>query len=127
MAPKRQLSNDTCALVESDLENNAQSTDTIKDSDLQSKKPKTQKTPKPDSDAGQITIKPTGDLLLNIGGKNRLTVSKWNNKVLVGIREYYTKDGQEKPGAKGIALSPASWKMIKENADLIDKTIASLE
>ena len=39
----------------------------------------------------------------------------------------YTKDGQEKPGAKGIALSPASWKMIKENADLIDKTIASLE
>jgi hypothetical protein len=40
-----------------------------------------------------------------------VTVRTFGGKVLIDIREYYTDQasGEERPGKKGIALSPEQW------------------
>ena len=46
----------------------------------------------------------------------RVTVRKWNNSTLVDIREYYQTGGEGpyKPGKKGISLSTAQWRALRE-------------
>lgn len=45
-----------------------------------------------------------------------MTVGFFNGKVNINIREYYTDraSGQEKPGSKGIALTPEQWQSLTE-------------
>ncbi|KAH6575533.1 hypothetical protein BASA62_001872 [Batrachochytrium salamandrivorans] len=40
--------------------------------------------------------------------------------------EHYTADGEEKPSKKGISFSPEAWRVIRDNADLIDTAIGKL-
>jgi len=46
----------------------------------------------------------------------RVTVRKWKNATLVDIREYYQNGGEGpyKPGKKGISLSTAQWRALRE-------------
>lgn len=44
--------------------------------------------------------------------------------MLVDIREYYTKDGKDQPGRKGIALQKEQWEALKDNMDTIDELMA---
>ncbi|GMH91079.1 hypothetical protein TrVE_jg5033 [Triparma verrucosa] len=43
----------------------------------------------------------------------RVTVSSYRGKKMVAIREYYEKDGEEKPGKKGISLSFEQYEAVK--------------
>ncbi|OJJ42022.1 hypothetical protein ASPZODRAFT_137565 [Penicilliopsis zonata CBS 506.65] len=45
-----------------------------------------------------------GDIFWEIAKSRRLTLSTFRGQTLLSIREYYTKDGQELPGKKGISL-----------------------
>ncbi|KAJ3051727.1 hypothetical protein HK097_007255 [Rhizophlyctis rosea] len=77
------------------------------------------------------TAKGNGDdeeFSIDLGGKKRLSVQKFKSMTLVNIREYYVdkKDGVEKPGKKGITLSPEAWNVIKYNLAEIDAAIKKL-
>ncbi|KND04580.1 uncharacterized protein SPPG_00300 [Spizellomyces punctatus DAOM BR117] len=70
-----------------------------------------------------------GEYVLPLDGKKKLTVQKFKNLTLIGIREFYTdkNDGKEKPGKKGIAISPAAWTTLKSHIADIDEAISKLE
>jgi len=57
--------------------------------------------------------------------KNRsVTINEFRGKVLVDIREYYQdKDGDTKPGKRGISLSASQWQKLKEAIPEIDEAL----
>ncbi|KAL8528760.1 hypothetical protein ACS0TY_006279 [Phlomoides rotata] len=58
--------------------------------------------------------------------KNRkVSVRMWQGKVVVDIREFYYKDGNEFPGKKGISLNMDQWKVLRDHVDEIDQEIGS--
>ena len=61
-----------------------------------------------------------------LGRMRYVSVSQFMNRLLVDIREHYEKDGQIKPGAKGISLRYQEWKHLKNNIDLIDEKVESV-
>ncbi|KAH6572223.1 hypothetical protein BASA50_002960 [Batrachochytrium salamandrivorans] len=142
MPPKRQITHDdppADATVKAENRDHGADTTTIGDAattnettastaSSRAKKTKTAaaKSTAKDPNAGSSTINSKGELTLNVCPKKKLTVSKWNDMVLVGIREYYTADGEEKPSKKGISFSPEAWRVIRDNADLIDTAIGKL-
>jgi Transcriptional Coactivator p15 (PC4). len=58
-----------------------------------------------------------------ISNKRRCSVGKFKGRVLVNIREYYEKDGQLLPGAKGAALSAEAAAILVANAEKIDERV----
>ena len=40
--------------------------------------------------------------------------------------QFYEKDGQVLPGAKGISLTPEQWKLLMEAAPAVDAALAAL-
>jgi hypothetical protein len=57
----------------------------------------------------------------------RVTVEPFKGKVLVHIREYYVdKDGQVKPGRKGIALNKQQWEKFYSYVKEINDEVQSL-
>ena len=56
-----------------------------------------------------------------ISNKRRCSVGKFKGRVFVNIREYYEKDGQLLPGAKGAALSAEAAAILVANAEKIDE------
>ncbi|EFQ97781.1 hypothetical protein MGYG_08902 [Nannizzia gypsea CBS 118893] len=46
-----------------------------------------------------------GDPYWEISRQRRVTISTFKGRVLVNVREYYEKDGQELPGKKGISMT----------------------
>lgn len=62
-----------------------------------------------------------------LSGKRKANISEFKGKLMVNIREYYEKDGESKPGAKGISLPPEQWHKLAAglgalNAALKDQT-----
>ena len=45
--------------------------------------------------------------------RRKVGVSEFKGKTYVNIREYYTKDGKDLPGAKGISLPPDQWHALQ--------------
>ncbi|KAG0265768.1 hypothetical protein BG011_004122 [Mortierella polycephala] len=63
-----------------------------------------------------------------IGPKKRLTVRSWRDTTLVDIREYYQdKDGEQKPGKKGISLSKDQFQFILNHASEISDAIHTVK
>ncbi|POI20364.1 hypothetical protein CIB84_015889 [Bambusicola thoracicus] len=59
-----------------------------------------------------------------IGKMRYVRVSCFKGKVLVDIREFYMdKEGDMKPGRKGIALSAEQWNQLKEIIPEIDAAV----
>lgn len=44
-----------------------------------------------------------------LSGKRKASISVFKGKPMVSIREFYEKDGEQKPGKKGISLPPEQW------------------
>ena len=55
---------------------------------------------------------------INDNGSKRITVSAFNGKINVQLREYYEdkSSGEWKPGKKGIALNLHEWHQLKKHA-----------
>ncbi|NWU66746.1 TCP4 polymerase, partial [Pterocles burchelli] len=65
--------------------------------------------------------------MFQIGKMRYVRVSCFKGKVLVDIREFYTdKEGDMKPGRKGIALSAEQWNQLKEIIPEIDAAVKKL-
>ncbi|NWH71501.1 TCP4 polymerase, partial [Piaya cayana] len=65
--------------------------------------------------------------MFQIGKMRYVRVSSFKGKVLVDIREFYTdKEGDLKPGRKGIALSAEQWSQLKEVIPEIDAAVKKL-
>ncbi|XP_030365599.1 activated RNA polymerase II transcriptional coactivator p15-like [Strigops habroptila] len=62
--------------------------------------------------------------MFQIGSTRYVRVSCFKGKVLVDIREFYAdKDGDMKPGRKGIALSAEQWNQLKEIIPEVDAAV----
>ncbi|NWW90597.1 TCP4 polymerase, partial [Rhynochetos jubatus] len=62
-----------------------------------------------------------------IGKTHYVRVSCFKGKALVDIREFYAdKEGDWKPGRKGIALSAEQWNQLKEIIPEIDAAVKKL-
>ncbi|KMZ60019.1 RNA polymerase II transcriptional coactivator [Zostera marina] len=81
------------------------------------------------SDAGDA--KPTKNdkaesgiqLVFELSKNRKVSVKTLGNKILVDIREFYTKDGNTLPGKKGISLTLDQWNILKEHMSEIDYAI----
>ncbi|KFV61678.1 Activated RNA polymerase II transcriptional coactivator p15, partial [Dryobates pubescens] len=98
--------------------------------EMASKSEKRQKTEaKPSREAekpsGQGSEEEEG--MFQIGKMRYVRVSCFKGKVLVDVREFYTdKNGEKKPGRKGIALSAEQWNQLKEIIPEIDAAVKKL-
>ncbi|CAM9616337.1 unnamed protein product [Ectocarpus fasciculatus] len=63
---------------------------------------------------------------IELGNKKFVDVREFKGKIYVDIREYYEKDGEMRPGKKGISLSTDLWKVLKENMDDISTKVEEL-
>ena len=65
--------------------------------------------------------KPISDATVCVLGRDRrVTVDVFNGSVMIGIREFYEKDGAKLPGKKGISLSKDQWELVTRHEDLIE-------
>ncbi|KAG2440901.1 hypothetical protein HXX76_003754 [Chlamydomonas incerta] len=54
--------------------------------------------------------------VLQLSGKRRVSLSEFKGTVYVGVREFYEKDGQLMPGAKGLSMNAAQWAALVAGA-----------
>ena len=54
-----------------------------------------------------------------LGGNRRASISTFNGKMMVDLREFYEKDGKMLPGKKGISLPPDQWTILTAVAEQI--------
>ena len=67
------------------------------------------------------------EAVCEIGGNKRVTVSKYQGKPMVHVREYYqNKNGEWAPGFKGLAFNREQWEMFVNHADEISAKIETM-
>lgn len=101
----------------SDLEQEAGKT--VKQEVTASKKAK-KATPKKQGDGSGVSNK------IELGNKKFVDVREFKGHVLVDLREYYEKDGEMRPGKKGISLKVEEWEALKTNMDKISAKVEEL-
>ncbi|XP_042687040.1 activated RNA polymerase II transcriptional coactivator p15-like [Centrocercus urophasianus] len=90
---------------------------------------KSEKRPKMEAKPSRVAAKRQGrdseeEGMFQIGKLRYVRVSCFKGKVLVDIREFYMdKEGDMKPGRKGIALSAEQWNQLKEIIPEIDAAV----
>lgn len=68
-----------------------------------------------------------GNRIFKLSHKRRVTVKLMNGKIpLIDIREFYTKDDEEKPGRKGISLTKDQWKTLMSEMKNINEAVNEL-
>ncbi|QCE15119.1 RNA polymerase II transcriptional coactivator KIWI-like [Vigna unguiculata] len=77
------------------------------------------KTFKKDSDEESDSI-----VVCEISKNRRVSVRNWQGKVVVDIREFYSKDGKQLPGKKGISLTMDQWNVLRTHVEEIDKAVS---
>ena len=76
--------------------------------------------------AAKGTVHSDADSKFFLGKMKYVSVRPFKNMILVDIREYYEKDGELKPGKKGISLQAEQWNLLKDNMEEIDSKIQEL-
>ncbi|GJP81733.1 hypothetical protein CLOP_g11869 [Closterium sp. NIES-67] len=65
-----------------------------------------------------------GELVIcELSAKRKVTVSEFKGRLLVSIREYWSKDGKELPSSKGISLPPDQWEKLVKHIDVVQEAI----
>ncbi|EEB06719.1 transcription coactivator PC4 [Schizosaccharomyces japonicus yFS275] len=85
--------------------------------------PKRSRTTKSTSDLSKKQKKDEHEWMINDSTKKRVTISQFKGKDYVHIREYYEKDGEFRPGAKGIALNIDEWKQFTTYVNEVNKAL----
>ncbi|NXI54540.1 TCP4 polymerase, partial [Chloroceryle aenea] len=82
---------------------------------------------KPSKASGKRLGQGIEESMFQIGKMRYVRVCSFKGNALVDIREFYTdKDGDLKPGRKGIALSLEQWNQLKEIIPEIDAAVKKL-
>ena len=71
--------------------------------------------------ASFITTK--GETLYRLGGKKKVTVSRWNDAPLIHIRQYYGEEPNVFLAKKGITLSPAEFAVFLDLAETLQQDV----
>ncbi|KAF8526702.1 transcriptional Coactivator p15-domain-containing protein [Gautieria morchelliformis] len=80
---------------------------------------------KPDSNVKKAS---NGNSILDLGNMKRATVSVFKGNAQVDIREYYTdKNGDVKPGKKGITLNRSQWDMFLSGIDSLSEQLKTID
>ncbi|KAG8177380.1 hypothetical protein JTE90_015934 [Oedothorax gibbosus] len=61
--------------------------------------------------------------MFSISKMRFVNVREFRGKVLIDIREFYDKDGELKPGKKGICLNTEQWQALKDQIENVDAAI----
>ncbi|AES72908.1 RNA polymerase II transcriptional coactivator KIWI isoform X2 [Medicago truncatula] len=77
----------------------------------------------PKKTAKKDTEDDSGDIVFEIGKNRRVSVRTWNKQPWVDIREFYTKDGKQLPGKKGISLNMEQWIVLRDHIEEIDNAV----
>ncbi|ODM97703.1 RNA polymerase II transcriptional coactivator [Orchesella cincta] len=64
-----------------------------------------------------------GDHSWTLDKKRVVKINEFRGTVFVDIREYYEKDGEMRPGKKGISLSATQWQKLKEVMSEVDDAL----
>ncbi|NXC49732.1 TCP4 polymerase, partial [Penelope pileata] len=90
---------------------------------------KSEKRPKTEARPSRVAAKLQGqgsqeEGLFQIGKMRYIQVSSFKGMALVDIREFYVdKEGNMRPGRKGIALSGEQWNQLKEIIPEVDAAV----
>lgn len=68
--------------------------------------------------AGATLQSGTGDTILQLGGNKFASVSQFKGNWMVGLREYYEKEGKWMPGKKGISLTREQYTTLVGNTEV---------
>ncbi|KAL5726917.1 hypothetical protein ACHQM5_000160 [Ranunculus cassubicifolius] len=69
-----------------------------------------------------------GNLIIcSLSNKRRVTIQEFKGKTLVSIREYYEKDGKQRPSNKGISLTAEQWATFRKSVPAIEESIKKME
>ncbi|MCJ1310888.1 hypothetical protein MMC25_004556 [Agyrium rufum] len=66
-----------------------------------------------------------GEEFWELSDKRRVTISDFHGKWMVGIREYYEKDGKALPGKKGISMPVEQFAMLVELLPHLESVLKS--
>lgn len=66
-----------------------------------------------------------GSQYWDLDKNRRISVREFKGKTFVDIREFYLKDGEMKPGKKGISLQPGQWHKLIDLKDEITNALES--
>ncbi|KAL0050327.1 hypothetical protein WJX82_009110 [Trebouxia sp. C0006] len=58
-----------------------------------------------------------------LSGKRKASISVFKGKPMVNIREFYEKDGEQKPGKMGISLPPEQWHKLVAGFKQLDAAL----
>lgn len=99
--------------------------DSDSDSEEENKKKKKKKKNKEEVEDG-VELDDEGRV--DLGRDKMLDVREFKGRLLIDTREFYTdkKDGEKKPGKKGISLSTAEWENLKKAIPYIDRKIKKM-
>lgn len=64
------------------------------------------------------------ELSFDLSATKKVRVIKFKGRLLVDIREFYEKDGEELPGRKGIALTVEQYRELAKHAAEIEAVLA---
>eukprot|EP00250_Pteridium_aquilinum_P010000 c19081_g1_i1 orf=418-1044(-) len=83
--------------------------------------------PPPKQQRKQIVGDDDDNLICQLSSKRNVSIQKFRGKTFVSIREYYEKDGELRPSAKGISLSVDQWQVLKNNVSAIERAVEELQ
>jgi len=68
-----------------------------------------------------------GVVVADLGANRRVMVSKFRGTSYVSVREFYEKDGEMRPGRKGISLPEEQWRAVLAARDLVDAAVDAIK
>jgi hypothetical protein len=62
----------------------------------------------------------SGNPIFDLSGKKKVRLTRFHGMTLIDIREFYSENGELKPGKKGVCLTEQQWMRLKAQWEDID-------